>query len=140
MISFNLKCGNGHAFEGWFSSGADFETQQGRKLVECPHCGDLRIEKALMAPAVSTARRREAALPVMMESERIMGQMRELARKVRASAEDVGDRFAEEARRIHYGETEARGIYGRATPTEARSLAEEGVEFLPLPNLPEDQN
>lgn len=142
MISFNLHCGKGHAFEGWFSSSADYEAQRSRGLIECPDCGDREIAKALMAPAVSTSRAGRDAVPVVMDSDqkRALAQLRELARKVRENAENVGDRFAEEARKIHYGETEPRGIYGKATPGEARSLAEEGVEFLPLPDLPEDRN
>ncbi len=146
MISYSLICSNAHEFDGWFSGSADFDAQKKRGLVECPFCGDKTVEKALMAPAVSTSRRKAAAaektLPAAMDGERrqMMTQLRELARKVRDGAENVGDRFAEEARKIHYGETEARGIYGKATHDEARGLAEEGVEFMPLPTLPEDQN
>lgn len=146
MISYSLICSNAHEFEGWFSSSADFDAQNERGLVECPVCGDKTVEKTLMAPAVSTSRGKaeatEKTVPAVMDGERkqMMTQLHELARKVREGAENVGDRFAEEARKIHYGETEARGIYGKATHDEARNLAEEGVEFMPLPTLPEEQN
>lgn len=142
MISFTLVCSNAHEFEAWFSSGSDYEAQKDRGLVECPICGDKSVEKGLMAPSVATSRRKASPVPVAMDAEhkKMMAQMRELTKKMREGAENVGDRFAEEARKIHYGETEARGIYGKATPIEAKGLADEGVEFIPLPELPEDQN
>ncbi len=142
MISFTLVCGNAHEFEGWFSSSGDFDAQKERGLVECPLCGDKSVDKSLMAPSVSTSRAKEQSVPVVMnaEQQKAMAQLRELTNKMRDGAENVGDKFAEEARKIHYGETEARGIYGKATPVEAKGLADEGVEFIPLPSLPEDQN
>ncbi len=142
MISFTLVCSNAHEFETWFSSGSDFDAQKERGLVECPFCGDKSVEKALMAPSVSTSRSKDQSVPVAMNAEqkKMMAQLRELTNKMREGAENVGDKFADEARKIHYGETEARGIYGKATPVEAKDLAEEGVEFIPLPTLPEDQN
>lgn len=142
MISFNLICSNAHEFEVWFSSSSDYDSQRERGLVECPVCGDKEVEKALMAPSVSTSRKQEQSVPVAMnaEQQKMMTQIHELTKKMREGAENVGDKFAEEARKIHYGETEARGIYGKATPVEAKDLADEGVEFIPLPELPEDQN
>jgi hypothetical protein len=141
MISFSLRCSEGHAFEGWFRNGGDFDAQAGRGLVACPQCGSATVEKALMAPAVSTAKRKEKlAVAATAESAKMIAQLQELARKVRGSAENVGERFAEEARKIHFGETEARGIYGEATSDEAKGLVEDGVPFLPLPALPEEQN
>ena len=142
MISFTLVCSNAHEFEGWFSSSGDYESQKERGLVECPLCGDQGVEKALMAPSVSSARGEESAVPVAMNAEqtKMMAQIRELTNKMREGAENVGEKFAEEARKIHYGETDARGIYGKATPVEAKGLANEGIEFIPLPTLPEDQN
>ncbi len=142
MISFSLVCSNAHEFEGWFSSSDDFDSQKARGLVECPVCGDQSVDKALMAPSVSTSRSKEQTVPMAMDAEqtKMMDQIRDLTKKMREGAENVGDKFAEEARKIHYGETEARGIYGKATPVEAKGLAEEGVEFIPLPTLPEDQN
>jgi len=142
VISFTLVCSNAHEFEGWFSSSGDYESQKERGLVECPLCGDQSVKKALMAPSVSSARGEESAVPVAMNAEqtKMMAQIRELTNKMREGAENVGEKFAEEARKIHYGETDARGIYGKATPVEAKGLANEGIEFIPLPTLPEDQN
>ena len=142
MISFNLRCDNRHEFEGWFKSSGEFAAQAGRGLVECPTCGSKAIEKALMAPAIASGRSSSEPVPVVMETGQAeaVAQLRALMQKVRENAEYVGDRFAEEARRIHYGETEARGIYGKASISDVKSLAEEGVEFMPLPTLPEDRN
>lgn len=141
MISFSLVCSDAHSFEGWFRSSDDFEAQNKRGLISCPTCSSASISKALMAPAVSTAKRKEKlAMAAGAQQARMMAQFQELSRKVRDSAEHVGDRFAEEARKIHFGETEARGIYGEATTDEVRGLAEDGVPFMPLPALPEDKN
>jgi hypothetical protein len=141
MIRFSLRCERDHAFDGWFRNGADFDTQRERKLVACPVCGSEVIEKALMAPAVSTGRKQEKlALAVSDEQRRVIAKLKELSEKLRQNAEDVGGRFAEEARKIHFGEVEPRGIYGEATAAEAKSLLEDGVAFMPLPVLPEDRN
>lgn len=141
MIRFALRCGSAHAFEGWFRDNADFDRQAANGLVECPVCGSGEVAKALMAPAVSTARRQEKmALALGAEQKRIAGELKALGEKLRAGAQDVGDRFAEEARKIHFGETEARGIYGRATPQEAAGLHEDGIEFMPLPAFPDERN
>ena len=141
MIHFSLRCDDGHDFEAWFRNNADFETQTARGLIECPHCGISRVSKALMAPSVSTGRKREQiALAMGEEQKRVLAQLKQLAEKVKQEADYVGDKFAEEARKIHFGETEARGIYGQATPDEARLLIEEGVEFMPIPVFPDDRN
>ncbi|MCG6857116.1 MAG: DUF1178 family protein [Salaquimonas sp.] len=160
MIRYALACQKGHEFEGWFGSSGDFDTQQEKGLLECPYCGSHDISKTLMAPSVSTSRKRgeassqvpaEDASPtaeqasvqlagMTQEQRAILGQMRELKEKLLSQAENVGERFSEEARKIHYGETEQRGIYGKATLDEATELAEEGIDFLPLPDLPEDRN
>lgn len=141
MIRFSLRCDGDHVFEAWFRNNEDFETQTGRRLVECPHCGSASVEKALMAPSVSTGRKREQiALAMGEEQKRVLKQLKELAEKVKQEADYVGDKFAEEARKIHFGETEARGIYGQATPDEARALIEDGVEFMPIPVFPDDRN
>ncbi|MBS9722411.1 DUF1178 family protein [Tianweitania sp. BSSL-BM11] len=141
MISYSLHCAEGHDFEAWFRNADDYDAQAQRGLVTCPTCGSAKVNKALMAPAVSTAKRRETlALAAGAEQAKMIAQLQELARKVRSSAENVGDKFAEEARKIHFGETQARGIYGEATLEEAKSLAEDGVGFLPLPSLPEEKN
>ena len=141
MIRFSLSCDHDHEFEGWFRNNDDFETQQKRGFVECPACGSHKVEKALMAPAVSTGRKKEkVALAMNAQQQAAMAQLKELSKKMRENADYVGDKFAEEARKIHFGEADARGIYGEATPEEARGLAEDGVEFLPIPMFPEDRN
>jgi hypothetical protein len=162
MIRYSLICNADHGFEGWFRSSADFEGQSKRGLVSCPVCGSTDVTRGLMAPAVQTSRgkaeRREpvAALPsapgeaephgrqpVMVPDpaqKELLEALRELRRKVTENADYVGDRFADEARRMHHGETEHRGIYGEATAEETRALAEEGIEFHQLPVLPEERN
>ncbi len=141
MISFNLICEHDHAFEAWFRNNADFDGQKKRDLVSCPQCGSTKVEKALMAPAVSTGKKRDQIALAMGEKQKqALAQLKELSKKVRENADYVGDKFAEEARKIHFGETEARGIYGEATTDEAKALVDEGVEFLPLPVFPEEQN
>jgi len=143
MIKFKLGCDNGHEFEIWFGSSQDFDNQKERKLLTCPNCGSSEVEKMLMAPSVTTGRKKDQMVQVanMQNAQKeILTKMRELRDKVIETGEDVGSKFPEEARKIHYGETEARGIYGQASMEEATELAEEGVEFLPLPELPEDQN
>lgn len=141
MIRFSLHCDSDHEFEGWFRSNDDFETQVKRGFVECPHCGSKKVGKALMAPAVSTGRKQETmALAMGEEQRKMLAALKELSEKVRATADYVGDKFAEEARKIHFGETEARGIYGEASRDEVVGLLEDGVEILPLPVLPDDKN
>ena len=141
MIRFSLVCEHEHEFEAWFRSGDDFETQKKRGFVDCPACGSHKVEKALMAPAVSTSRKQEKiALAMGEEQRKALAQLKELSRKIRENSDYVGDKFAEEARKIHFGEADPRGIYGEATPDEARSLAEDGVEFMPVPVFPDDRN
>jgi len=141
VIRFSLTCGRRHEFEGWFRDNSDYERQTEAGLLECPACGSTDVGKALMAPAVATAKKREQVMLAMGAGHRkAVAELKALTEKLKSGAEDVGDRFAEEARKIHFGETEKRGIYGRATPEEAAGLAEDGVGFLPLPVLPEDRN
>lgn len=141
MIRFSLHCDHGHEFEGWFRDNADFDRQVERKLVSCPSCGSLQVQKSLMAPAVSTSRSKEQVAIAMGEAQKqVLDEMRELSRKVRENADYVGDQFAEEARKIHFGETEARGIYGEASREDVHSLIEDGVDVMPLPVFPEDKN
>ena len=141
MIRFSLTCEREHEFEGWFRSNEDFDTQKKRGLVDCPNCGSHKVEKALMAPAVSTGKKQEKIALAMGEAQKqAMAQLKALSEKMRENADYVGDKFAEEARKIHFGEADARGIYGEATPEEARSLAEDGVGFMPIPVFPEDRN
>ncbi|QRM53415.1 DUF1178 family protein [Sinorhizobium sp. BG8] len=142
MIRFDLICDHGHEFEGWFTSGSDFDRQQERHLVTCPACGSATVSKRLMAPAVSTARSREGQHSLVMnpQQQEMVSKLREIVDTIRANADDVGERFPEEARKVHYGETEQRGLIGRASAEEAKALIEEGIQIAPLPVLPDDVN
>jgi hypothetical protein len=135
VIRYSLLCEHEHAFEAWFSSSADYDDQAGRGLVECPYCASRMVRKAIMSPAVQGAKKKDAA-PAAPSPE-MQSMMMEAAAKVRAHVEQnfdyVGDSFAKEARDIHEGVSEARGIYGEATPTEVRALREDGVPVAPLP-------
>ncbi|WP_336055486.1 DUF1178 family protein [Nitratireductor sp. CH_MIT9313-5] len=141
MIRFSLACDGGHSFEAWFRNGEDFDRQKESGLVSCPSCGSSEVNKALMAPSVSTGRKKEKiALAIGEQQKQALEQLKELSKKVRDNAEYVGEKFAEEARKIHFGETEKRGIYGEANLEEVKELAEDGVEIMPLPVFPDDQN
>jgi hypothetical protein len=147
MIRYSLVCPEGHDFEAWFAGSEAYEKQRAGGTVACPVCGSTSVDKALMAPAVSTSRKKEsmrlaANMPAGAEPEpkAVAAMLRKLRDHLTANAENVGPRFAEEARKIHYNEAEKRGIYGEASPDEARALAEEGIEFHPLPMLPEEHN
>lgn len=142
MIRYSLHCDNAHEFEGWFSESADYERQQALGLVNCPACGSAKVSKLLMAPSVSTARKREAAhaLVATTEQREALQKLKEAVAAIRANSEDVGERFPEEARKIHYGEADARGIVGQASPAEVRALVEEGIEVAPIPVLPDEVN
>jgi hypothetical protein len=160
VIRYALRCRKDHEFEAWFRSSGDYDEQAGKKRVPCPVCGDTKVEKALMAPAIGRAgkdkgRPKPAPAPAAEASEpsaeavqlaadprrqALIQTMRELRKKITESADYVGDKFAEEARKIHYEEAEPRGIYGEATREDAEALAEEGIEFAPLPPVPEDRN
>ncbi len=149
MIHYTLVCEAEHTFEGWFRSSADFDAQAAKGFVACPTCGSTSVGRGLMAPAVQSAKakdeREEAAKrqSVMMPDpaqKMMLEAMREIRKKVTENATYVGERFAEEARKMHHGEIEHQGIYGEATSEEAAALTEEGVEFQPLPVLPEERN
>lgn len=142
MIRYTLTCEHGHEFEGWFSGSADFDGQRERGLVACPACGSKMVEKSLMAPSVTTARKKEARETLALETaqKEALARLKAVVAEVRASSEDVGERFPEEARRIHYGEAEARGIIGQTSLDEVRDLLDEGIEVAPLPVLPDDVN
>lgn len=141
MIRFSLNCASNHHFEAWFRNNDDFDQQLKSGFVTCPQCGSQSVQKALMAPSVSTGRKKEQIAVSMDETQKkILNDIQDLARKVRENADYVGDKFAEEARKIHYGETEQRGIYGEATADDVTSLVDEGIEIMPLPALPEDKN
>jgi hypothetical protein len=138
MILFSLRCTADHHFEGWFRDSAAYEKQSAAHEIVCPECGDTGIEKALMAPHIGKSRREEKRGPPRSQFSpaQLRKALQELRRQVEANCDYVGDRFAEEARRIHYGETDPRGIYGEATADEAKSLADEGVEFAAVPWVP----
>jgi hypothetical protein len=156
MIRYNLRCERGHAFESWFQSSSAYETQEKRKLVNCPACGSAKVERAIMAPQIVSRKGRETAepapavttevtaptsTPLMMAQEReLRAKLKELRDHIVKNADNVGERFPNEARKMHYGDIEHRPIYGEASPDEARSLIEEGVEVSPLPVLPDDRN
>jgi len=155
MIRYALACDNGHAFESWFQSSAAYDRQIKRKLIACPHCGSGKVEKAIMAPRLAGSRKRAApAEPVVAAStpekspvamispqeQELRGKLKELRDHIVKNADNVGERFPNEARKMHYGDIEHRPIYGEASPDEAKALHEEGIEFHPLPILPDDQN
>jgi hypothetical protein len=156
MIRYNLRCDRGHAFESWFQSSHAYETQEKRRLVNCPSCGSAKVERAIMAPQIVSKKSRDlsvtapaaateattpASTPLMMAQEReLRAKLRELRDHIVKNADNVGERFPNEARKMHYGDIEHRPIYGEASPEEARSLIDEGVEVSPLPVLPDDRN
>ncbi|HWE16380.1 MAG TPA: DUF1178 family protein [Hyphomicrobiaceae bacterium] len=158
MIRYSLKCEKRHEFEAWFASSAAFERQAKRGQISCPRCGTVKVDKALMAPSIlkSPKRKRvekspepaaaQPAPPAQPDTHRLAAHgelakvMRKLRTEIESKSEYVGPRFPEEARKIHYEEAPARGIYGEATSEEAQALSEEGIEFFPLPPLPEDHN
>ena len=147
MIRYDLICDKGHEFDGWFRDSAAFDEQAERHLVACTQCGSSQVAKQLMAPGipVKSNRKPEASQKMLAgtvdpHTEKLMQMMREVRRNIEENAEYVGDRFADEARKIHYSESKKRGIYGEAKPEDAKALIEEGIEVHPLPMLPEDSN
>jgi hypothetical protein len=175
VINYTLVCEGAHTFEGWFRNSDDFDAQCDRKLVVCPICGGTKVKKGLMAPAVSTSRKREtmspvvevenkpsepatgttveitpekdkvpmqpsALLPVDVRQKEIVEALRVVRARMIENSENVGSGFAEEARKIHYGEAEERSIHGETTPKDAEDLLEEGIAVLALPELPEEKN
>jgi len=145
VIKYRLRCTFAHEFETWFASSDSYEAQAAERKVCCPHCGDREVVKAIMAPNVAVRDRAKHDVPDdTSQVANLRPQMVEVLREVRrtlvAAAEDVGARFPEEARKIHYGETESRGIRGTASSDEVRTLLDEGITILTLPPLPEDAN
>lgn len=144
MIKYALMCKADHHFDGWFSSMADYDIQAAQGLIDCPYCGTNDVKKAIMAPRVSTSRKKESVSLARQEDPALarreaMTLMNKAAAEIRETIArdcvDVGDNFADEARAMHYGEKGARPIYGRATDREAKSLQEEGVGIAPLPDI-----
>jgi hypothetical protein len=163
MIVYDVKCHNGHIFTGWFRNSDSFDTQAAAGEIACAECGDIRVMKAIMAPNLASARRREeqvtaspkegeaptAALPApaapteisaVHAEAAVMQQLRAMRHAIESQCDYVGERFPEEARKIHYGETESRGIYGEATERESQELADEGIEIGHIPWLPRSDN
>ncbi len=161
MIHYALACDKGHTFESWFQNSAAYDKQAKRKLIECPMCGSAKVEKAIMAPrlarrdkSTSIAVREEAAAahadaatpdtsPVAMispQEHEFRKKLKELRDHLTANADNVGKKFPEEARKMHYGETEHRSIYGEASAEDAKELHDEGIAFHPLPVLPDERN
>ena len=160
MIRYTLACDKGHEFESWFQDSASYDKQAKRGLVTCPHCGSGKVAKAIMAPRLAGARKRGRAMPaeapataapekaqqrapvamISPQEQELRGKLKELRDHLTKNADHVGTKFPEEARKMHYGEAEHRSIYGEASPDEAKKLAEEGIEFHPLPILPDERN
>ena len=160
MIRYTLVCDRGHEFESWFASSSAYDKQAKRKLVACPVCDSVKVEKAIMAPRVAAKKGRvpiempapaadapataaPASAPVAMISpieQEFRAKLKELREQLVKNSDNVGEKFPEEARKMHYGETEHRSIYGVASPDEAKDLLEEGIECHPLPVLPDERN
>jgi hypothetical protein len=142
VIRYSLTCEKAHEFEGWFGASDDFDRQVESGFLTCPSCGSSQISKLLMAPSVSTARKKQEMQTLAMShmQKEMMTKLKETVAAIKANSEDVGAKFPEEARKIHYGEADARGIIGQATPTEAKALIEEGIEIAAIPILPDDVN
>lgn len=149
MIRYSLVCDGGHGFESWFRSSADFDSQQQQKLVACPMCDSMNIEKQIMSPRIGRSEKSEPApapsektTVAMMSPQEVefRQKLRDLRDHVTKNADYVGEQFPDLARKMHYEEIEKRSIYGEAKPDEVRSLLDEGVDLAPLPNLPEDKN
>jgi hypothetical protein len=158
MIRYSLHCERDHAFESWFQDSSAYDTQVKRRLVSCPVCGSVKIDKAIMAPRIVGKKSRErvepvptpapaetaaaaTSTPLMMAQEReLRVKLKELRDHIVKNADNVGEQFPNEARKMHYGDIEHRPIYGEASPDEARSLVDEGIDVSPLPVLPEDRN
>jgi hypothetical protein len=160
MIRYALVCAHGHSFDSWFQNSAAYDKQRKRGLVECPACGDSKVEKAIMAPGIAGARKRgsrpipapagdvtsaveQPSAPVAMvtpQEHEFRQKLKELREHLTKNSDYVGQKFPEEARKMHYGDIEHRSIYGEATPQDAKELHDEGIEFHPLPVLPEERN
>jgi len=151
MIKYALVCDKRHEFESWFSDSAAYDKQAKRGLVSCPECGSTKVEKAIMAPRLSGTRKRarktetpaSTSAPVAMlspQEQELRTKLKELRDHITRNADNVGKKFPEEARKMHYGEIEHRSIYGEASLESAKELIEEGIELHPLPTLPDEQN
>ena len=141
MIQYSLQCSKGHRYDAWFKNADAFDDQQARGIVRCAVCNDGAVDKALMAPALARTDSEKVSLSSSHpDAKKFRELLRAYRQKVMSEADYVGDKFAEEARKIHFEEAEARGIYGQATRDEVIALAEDGIDFMPLPDLPEEHN
>jgi hypothetical protein len=160
LIHYALECEKGHVFDSWFKNSAAYERQAARGLITCPFCGTAKVDRAIMAPSVAKSSRAarpstvepagEREAPAVSESgtvamvtpeeHELRNKLKDLRDHLIKNADYVGERFPEEARRMHYGEIERRSIYGEASRESAAALAEEGIEFHPLPRLPDERN
>jgi hypothetical protein len=147
VIAYRLACAKGHEFEGWFGSSAAFDAQEAQRALACPMCGDAHISKAIMSPSVMTSvtkakGKTEVAAPPPNgpDLQKLRQFMAGYRKFIEENADYVGPKFPEEARKIHYGETEERHIYGESTVREARELIEEGIEVAPMPPDPGEMN
>ena len=163
MIRYSLLCERKHDFEIWFKNSSDYDKQAKRGLVTCPACGSAKVEKALMTPSLGRGSKKrespaalEAAMPqtdvaaaaepttavamISPQEREFRAKLKELRDHLTKNAENVGGKFPEEARKMHYGEIEHRSIYGEASPQDAKELHEEGIEFHPIPVLPDERN
>ena len=157
MIKYQLICDQNHQFEGWFQAGAAFDAQAESGLLRCPLCDSDQVKRALMTPNLASSKRRKAIEPPLAahspkstnptpsaKSEQVqafraaLAELRQLQHKITKECRDVGDNFAEEARKIHYGEAKAEGIYGQTTHEEREALEDEGIDVLDMPWLPPD--
>ncbi len=154
MIRYALACAKGHAFESWFPNSAAYDKQAKQRLVTCPHCGSTKVEKQIMTPRLAGAGKRAQTpapasgpanekTPVAMVSPQeheLRKKLKELREHLTKNADYVGQKFPEVARKMHYGEIDHRSIYGEASPQEATEMHEEGIQFHPLPVLPDERN
>ena len=148
MIVFDLRCSHSHEFEGWFASTKEYDQQLKKKQVRCPICNSYKITKGLMAPNVQSKKSASAKDKIkdknnvqsekQLDQREVLIQLRKLQKYIEKNSDDVGNRFAEEARKMYYGETDSRAIRGKATAEEAEELNEEGVPFSQIPSLPRE--
>ncbi len=140
MIRYALVCPHAHEFEGWFGSSTDYDDQSARGLVQCPVCNSLEVKKQIMAPAVTGTKRSATPAPNQPTRTMVMEAMGRIRKHVKDNFDYVGDTFAKEARAIHEGTSEDRGIYGEAKPEEVRALHEDGINVAALPPDPTELN
>ncbi len=150
MILYQLQCDSEHQFEAWFKDSQTYDKQAKRNLLTCPICGSTKVGKALMAPRINKSRNVSPSIAgdsvpakgvnVSPQNEELRKKLKELRAEIEKNCDYVGDQFAEEARKIHYGEADAKNIYGEASLEDAKELVDEGVDFTPIPWLPKENS